>query len=422
MCRRAHRMITPSSFDRIGRINQSRGYGEKMDGLREAVLEMMRDVAEIGVQAAEVILREVPELRDASAEIQAAIRTVPGAELLASFDAMVRALPREAMTPSTEVVEATRLMARARIPLPAVLRCFRVVQPIIWQSWSEAVRRALPDSRQQSVHDAGAAFMFTWNDRSSEVIAQEYQLERDRLAHATSAARIDLVERLLAGAPSDPESTRRTLGYAIEGVHVAAVLWTDHGADVDSLLRLERAATRLSGEHRPLLVPAGAHTMWAWMHTLQTVGLEADVHAAIGDTGTGLIGFRDSHNQALQARRVAELIPGMPGRIIRFADVEVLSLCTVDPDRARAFARRVLGDLAGDGDIQARLRETLSTHFQTRFNQRETARRLGLHHNTVIYRLQQANAALGRPVDDDPVAVALALRLAQLLPVTQAQS
>lgn len=71
-------MITPSSFDRIGRINQSRGYGEKMDGLREAVLEMMRDVAEIGVQAAEVILREVPELRDASAEIQAAIRTVPG--------------------------------------------------------------------------------------------------------------------------------------------------------------------------------------------------------------------------------------------------------------------------------------------------------------------------------------------------------
>ena len=208
----------------------------------------------------------------------------------------------------------------------------------------------------------------------------------------------------------------------VEGVHVAAVLWTDHGADVDSLLRLERAATRLSGEHRPLLVPAGAHTMWAWMHTLQTVGLEADVHAAIGDTGTGLIGFRDSHNQALQARRVAELIPGMPGRIIRFADVEVLSLCTVDPDRARAFARRVLGDLAGDGDIQARLRETLSTHFQTRFNQRETARRLGLHHNTVIYRLQQANAALGRPVDDDPVAVALALRLAQLLPVTPAQS
>jgi hypothetical protein len=390
-------------------------YGGEVEGLREAALEMMRDSIDTGARAAEVILRDVPELRDVGGEIRATMRTVPTAELLNLCDAMVRALPRESITPSVDAVEGTRLMARARIPVTAVLRFYRVSQPIVWKAWGEAVRRALPEDRQQAVHDAGSSFMFAWTDRVADVIVHEYQLERDRLAHATSAARIELVERLLAGATIDTGTARRTLGYQLEGWHIAVVLWTDEGSDVDALLRLERAAARMAGDDRPLLVPAGSRTMWAWMHVFRPVPLDSEISAACGDPGKGLAGFRTSHQQALQARRVSELSSGCGRRTTQFRDVEVQALCTADLERSRAFVRRILGDLAEGGETQARLRETLTTYLGAHWNQRETARQLGLHHNTVIYRLQKAQAALGRTLDDDPLAVALALRLADLV-------
>ena len=86
----------------------------------------------------------------------------------------------------------------------------------------------------------------------------------------------------------------------------------------------------------------------------------------------------------------------------------MISLAMQDVGRARCFVERVLGELAGGGEADARLRETLSVDLAARWNHRETARRLSLHHNTVIYRLQQIESKLGRPLDDNPVELQLA--------------
>ena len=344
--------------------------------VRAPATEMLRNLAAISDRVASAIAAEVPEVRDAPPELQAAIREAGEAEMLASINALLQNLPTEQIAPSAQASRTTRAMARARLPLTAILRTYRIGWPIAWQAWAEAVRRAVPERDQEAVLDEGSVYMIKWMDRVSELAVHEYEAERDRLTHAASAARTELVELLLAGVRADPEAARRTLGYALDRGHVAIVLWTRADPAEDVLKHPERAARAMAGDGRPLLLPVGTRTLWAWMHELSSTEVPDDVHGAVGEAAEGQAGFRRSHLDAIEARRVAGLLGTAPGTITHFSEVAVISLATQDVGRARSFVERVLGELAGGGEGEARLRETLSVHFAARWNHRETARRL----------------------------------------------
>ena len=99
----------------------------------------------------------------------------------------------------------------------------------------------------------------------------------------------------------------------------------------------------------------------------------------------------------------------------RYAAVELAALCTADLEACRRFVRTNLGPLAVADDESRRLVATLRVFFAEGSNYRATARRLGIHHNTVIYRITQAEKLLGHPLSEGRVQLEVALDLAQTL-------
>ena len=106
--------------------------------------------------------------------------------------------------------------------------------------------------------------------------------------------------------------------------------------------------------------------------------------------GIGIAGFRQSHNEAAQARRVAELAGRPPGTITRYAGVALAAISIADLEQARTFVRRELQGLTATDDATARPAGTLRTYLEERSSRSRTAKRLGIHENTVSYRVKQA--------------------------------
>ena len=174
--------------------------------------------------------------------------------------------------------------------------------------------------------------------------------------------------------------------------------------------------------------PLGILSIAAWIGTRDAVSsrqlddLRFDTQAApgvriaIGEPGHGIAGFRQSHNEAVQARRVAELAGRPAGTVTRYARVALAAIATADLDQARTFVRaRAPRACAGDDDLTTRLTATLRTYLDEHSSRSRTAKRLGIHENTVSYRIKQAEEVLGRSVDQRTLELRVALALAHLV-------
>jgi DNA-binding PucR family transcriptional regulator len=207
---------------------------------------------------------------------------------------------------------------------------------------------------------------------------------------------------------------------------VGAVCWA---AEADAaggvLARLEQAtaevARRAGCEGRPIFLPQDESSAWAWLplgiHDVfptQVAGtFPADVRTgirfALGAVGSGVSGFRRTHQQALGAHTVA-LAGGPSGPFITsFADVAPLALMSGSIELVRAWVGETLRSLADDDDHSLVLRDTLRVFLQEGGSFKATAERLTLHKNTVQYRVRKAEQSLGRPVGEDRLQVELAL-------------
>jgi DNA-binding PucR family transcriptional regulator len=137
-----------------------------------------------------------------------------------------------------------------------------------------------------------------------------------------------------------------------------------------------------------------------------------EVRMAVGVPALGPAGFRRSHLAAIDAYRVARTAQrtGVTG----YAEVDALALLSADQERTRWFVAEKLGKLAEPGPTLDDLRETALCYLDTGRNLMETARRLHVHRNTVVYRLSKIERLLGRPLDQRPFATQAALILAML--------
>ncbi len=337
-----------------------------------------------------------------------------------------------AVPPPEDALAWSRSFVSRRLPMGALLRVFRIGQSGYREVWHRelAASGADPVLILEALK-ATSAFTFTWVDAILEPVAATYEEERERSMRGAHAVRAETVEAILSREPLDATQAGARLGYELHRPHLAYIAWvqTDAGeAARDSIEQLAPAVAALLGGPdacRPLLLRVAPRGVHGWVPRGAIGGeqlaaarqLLADTHlrVAVGRPAAGVEGFRSSHEEARRARRVARLL--RPSAAVpRYEDVAVADLLTRDPDVARDVVRAALGPLAVDDDSSRRLIATLRVFLQEGQSFSRAARRLGIHENTVAYRVKRVLELTGQQD-----AGSLVLRAAvELVPLLQA--
>jgi DNA-binding PucR family transcriptional regulator len=325
-----------------------------------------------------------------------------------------------------EALDIGRTVVRRGIDLDVIFQAYRRGQNLMWQRWMAYAARVVPPGPQLvQLLEASSQFVFDYVDQVLGRVIADAQREREQVLGGALARRTEALRLILDGAPIDRQRASERLGYQLARRHTALVLWAEPASDTQGAL--EPAATllaRAAGAHRPLTLPAGTTTLWAWLgtHADPAPGAlrDAIVHAhpsvrvAAGPTGAGITGFRRSHAAALAIQR---LLAGNPGgeRLALYHDLEVTVLAAQDHDRAAEFVATTLGPLAADTPAAARLRETLRVYLDEAENAPRAATRLHTHRNTILKRVARATDLLGYRPGDRRLAIELALELTHQL-------
>ena len=336
----------------------------------------------------------------------------------------------------TELPQATLAYAQASVrrgvPFPVLIRSYRLGHQAVSDVLFERIAELAPDAETVAAATRlCSAWVFGFVDAAVTVAEQVYDTEQERWLRSTAASRAETVESILAGRQRDPDLASKRLRYRIDREHVAAIAWLDTAREGSNPLpSIEAALTQVSssaGAEGTLFHPLGLLVMGAWFGSsrgFDAAELEAatfdprsapGVRLALGEPGSGLDGFRRSHDEAALARRVASLAGRPPGAIARYRQVALRALATADLPRAREFVERELGPLAADDDVSLRLAGTLRAYLEEQASRSRAAKRLGIHENTVSYRVRQAEELLGRRVDERTLELRVALVLADVV-------
>ncbi|MFF2085485.1 PucR family transcriptional regulator [Nocardia sp. NPDC058176] len=319
-----------------------------------------------------------------------------------------------------EAFDLARTLARRGFDLPVLLSIYRVGQRAVWTYITDLLTTEVADADVRSA----ALLQFwsrlsQWLDTAIESMILAFTAEREQWQRGSQARRVEIVHDILAGRPLDIDAAGRALSYPLHHLHTAYVLWVDDDApDTDVQRLLETAATTIAtaiAAPRPLSVGTGARTLWCWVATSRPTGgvidaLDPHVHVAIGTCAPGLPGFRQSHREARAAQTVATR-RAHGTAVTRYEDVELACLAAglAGEEGMETFVRRELGPLAAADTAAARLRDTVRRYLIHAANAEVTAELLGVHPNTIRYRVRQAEAMLGHPIEERRVHVELAL-------------
>lgn len=360
---------------------------------------------DVGDAVAVKMSREVPQIVPAASQFAVLRRATTSTTLralllvsgLSEFEPTPAASPLRSTLISTEAVEIVRDAAHRGLELQDILRLTRVGYAVL--------ATAMLDAILDSDSDAGevrrvSILLFDVVDGFTAALTAAFVDEQRAWEADVSAARLDLVRTVLEGKPVDDREAGRLLGYPLEARHIALIVSGHHdtGGRVD-LRRFVRPVVNAWGvPSATLMVPVGAHTLWAWAAFNPAVMPRRDdplpvsdrVNVAAGQPGEGIEGFRRTH---LEARAVERLrsIPGFTGgATIDHRDVDLEALLLADPNAARQFVARYLGPLAGTDPRVAELRSTLRLYLDCDHRLGEVAELKHISRNTVTYRVRQA--------------------------------
>jgi hypothetical protein len=325
--------------------------------------------------------------------------------------------------PPAEALDYVREFVMRGVPLEGMVRAYHIGHAVFFERWAAALRARTADPAELAgVIENGAIWTFRYLQVLTRDLIDRYAEERERWVRDAASMRAETVRALLAGEDVELASASQRLRYELDREHLAFVLWSDGGdADETRFGSLERQGAELAsalGATRTLLVPLGAQLVGCWVAAPAGApprAVEQPALAAFGDPGSGVEGFCRSHRQAMNARRVARLGRARPGTATRFADVAITALATSDERAVREFVAGELGALTRDDDDTRRLAATLRAYLEEHASPRRTARRLGVHENTISNRVRAIEQLIGRPADQRVAETLLALRLVRLV-------
>jgi hypothetical protein len=239
-------------------------------------------------------------------------------------------------------------------------------------------------------------------------LAAEYVLELER-GKQSPPARLDRqVRRLLAG---DGPASLDDFPYDLAAWHLGLVV---SGADAEAAAK--RLAIRLG--RQSLVLPRDGPVVWAWLGGPRPLAYEeirrafleqgGEVSVAVGESHSGLAGWRLTHSEARAAFQVISL---RRERLVRARDVALLVAVMRDHELASSLKKAYLAPL---GDSEAALRQTVRAYFLSALNAAATAALLGVDRHTVQRRLRRVEEELGRPVHECYAELKIALDLEEV--------
>lgn len=385
--------------------------------LRSDTLEQVVDRLDLA------IVRRVPELadRDMRRDLQASTR----AHALAVLGGLTQDKLDYPVPPEAHAF--ARTIARRGHDLRLLLRIYHLGQEAVLEYMTEVLEaRQLPPNTERATRLRLFDRSTRWISTSIEALTDTFMEERERGLRAALNQRTEIVRALLAGEEPDPDRATARLGYRLAQRHLACVLWTEKNATggSETLDLLERMAARAAaalGNGAVLTVPSGAAALWAWIGVdgdpdhlpaafdTAPAGIETSVRIAVSTPADHIAGFRQSHREAVAARHVAERAAHPVPRLLRYPDVEVAYLAGTDESAMRALIARELGPLTAPDPSSARLRQTLHAYLRTHRSPDATAKSLGVHKNTVRYRIQRIEQLLGHPIATRTLQLEIAL-------------
>lgn len=333
----------------------------------------------------------------------------------------------ESIAPPPEAVAWAHELVHRGVQLPALLRAYRLGHGLAERRLEEAAAELEiePEIAWRAVART-SHHMFAYVDAICTALVDDYEHERARWIRGAAAVRAELATAIIARQPVNPRSATEKLRYDVSRRHLALIVWAEPRGGHQPVGSLESEAIKLAaalGGGPVLTVPIGERIVWAWTSGAHLtddpapVGhrMGGGVRAAIGTCRDGLAGMADSHDEARVARRVDELRAIRPGTVVGYRAADLTAVLTADPVEAVRFAEAELGDLLAATDTAGRLRATVRVYLDENLSPARAARRLGIHQNTVVYRVKQTEELLGHAIEQRRLQLEVALRLSDMI-------
>ena len=314
---------------------------------------------------------------------------VPPDELARSVASNLRVTLRgvaERRGPTPEEIGGRRPLGGRRavqgIGVDALIQAYHIGFRELWSALVAAVPPDDPAIATQLL--AAATTVWQWTHEATAAIAAEHAETMHAAEARALGARQRFLELLLIGDPARPEAEvlGRSLGFDPGACFQATVLRSETG-DLDAVL-LQRRLEASPGHHAVVVRGASAVVLSQAVETAVVAEAARQVvpgaTIACGAVRPGLVGARTSLEDA---ERTLPVTPA--AQTARFEDVwlwATLGGAIERLDPLLATGRQVAAE-------HPHLAEAVEAFAAARFSVSEAARRLGLHANTVAYRLDR---------------------------------
>ncbi len=288
----------------------------------------------------------------------------------------------------SEHIELGRLERRYQRPLSDILRAPWIASRTIVRFISDrAPGLDIPLAAAQEATE----FVIGWSDQISIAFSEGYNDETAAKAGELETHRQHLLRILVADTPAEVDVIANA---------ASAAEWRPPGTS-------RTLVCRGPGRHHYRReVPTGSLTADLDYELIALVPNQADLtsltDAAIPDTVASLgppVATSHAGQSARLARRAIDLADPetmSAGQIIDCTGRDLDLIALADTEAADDFGRRLLGPILQDRDLVA----TLDAWLSHQGRPKASARALGVHPNTVTYRINRARHHLGSTVDD----------------------
>jgi hypothetical protein len=385
------------------------------------VASLRKRSSEIWQQTFDLLQRESPEYRNAVDEEFTNESQSHCRELLNAIIAVAAGRAGKSDgDPFSFVRTHAEWRARHQVPLTASLHAYRLAHKTYWAITRESLLR--DRERKEALHSMAmlSDFWIEFFDYVGAVLAEAHAVEEGLSVAQNTRAYSSLIDDLLRGLePRDAEAQRlRTLCGIRSGapmaVAVARPFQSENGKEIDLEVTL-RSLVRLIQQALPpavfgklvdirngevtAIVSSAAETSRGLLKVLRQHGLgRRAVKGLAAGVGVSLDTVEVPRlPESLEQARLALEFSSAAQPLVRFADIDLSEFLIRRADKnvlqlIPDWTRHLIAD---GGDQSGELSRTIRAFADCHLNVKQTARRLGVHTNTVYFRLNRINKLTG---------------------------